>query len=83
MISTDSLAEEHEATFHILGLLYVHPLASISLYVRDVGWFMRHHYAFYSLLYSAGYVRVDPFDPAEAHLWRNPAGESVQVTWIT
>ena len=59
-----TLEEETLLTFHILTLLYLFPLArlnysflnlflnvryfSVDIYVSDVGWFIRHHYRFYT-----------------------------------
>jgi hypothetical protein len=39
---------------------------SIDLYVHDVKWFIRHHYFFFSILKTAGYIRRDLFDPNES-----------------
>lgn len=75
-ISAPSLLEEHLAVFQVLCISYLYPLASITLLVRDVKWFLRQHYAFYSLLRTAGLVRSDPFDPAEMDDWANGTGTS-------
>lgn len=50
ILIAQSLDEEHIAVLQILGLLYVYPLATISLYVTDVKWFFRHHYQFVNIL---------------------------------
>lgn len=58
------LSTETAIIFQVLGLLYLHPLSSIDILVRDVRWFVRHHYVFVDLLFQAGYLRADPMDPA-------------------
>ena len=39
-------------------------------------WYIRHHYAFFSSLKRAGYVRFDPLDPQDAtptsRVWSEP-----------
>ena len=70
LLHARTLEEEYTASFQMLALLYVYPLCSIDLYVQDVIWFIRHHYAFFELLQHAGYVRIDPFDPTEFPEWQ-------------
>ena len=47
----------------MLGIFFLHPLSACDLFVGDVLWFMRHHYALFDALKLAGYVRVDPLHP--------------------
>lgn len=63
MISAHDLWQEHRVTFLLLGWLYLYPLASVTVYVQDVAWFIRHHYGFVTMLNTAGYVRLDPMNP--------------------
>jgi len=60
-----TLVDEELCTLQVLALLYTLPLASIDIYVRDVGWFFRHHYMFVSLLKTGGYLRFDMLDPTD------------------
>lgn len=64
-----NLSEEYSVTFQLSSLLYLYPLCSVDIYVVDVLWFMRHHYAFMEVLQQAGYVRDDPLDPREYSAW--------------
>jgi hypothetical protein len=50
ILIANSLKEEFEANLMILGLLYLHPLASFDLYVQDVRWYIRQHYQYFSML---------------------------------
>jgi hypothetical protein len=63
LLHARTLEEEYTATFQILAILYVYPMASIDLYVPDPLWFMRHHYPFLRLLQESGYVQFDPLRP--------------------
>jgi hypothetical protein len=74
LLSAHTLVQEHRATFVILSILYLYPLASVTLFVDDVLWFARHHYAFYSMLLEAGYIRVDPFEPHSRDEWTSSGG---------
>jgi len=55
--------QETALTLQLLGLLFLYPLSSAELFVKDVLWFIRHHYAFFDSLKHAGYVRLDPLNP--------------------
>jgi hypothetical protein len=65
-----TLPEEYMVVFQLLSLLYLFPLCSVDIYVTDVLWFARHHYAFMDLLQQAGYVRHDPLHPDQYTEWR-------------
>lgn len=65
IVIAGNLQEEYLAAFQLLGLLYLLPLCSVDLYVKDVSWFKRHHYLLWDHLRQAGYARYDPFDPQE------------------
>jgi hypothetical protein len=68
-----TLNEEYTVLFQLLTLLYLFPLCAVDIYVSDVLWFMRHHYAAVEVLQQAGYVRADPLDPTEWQEWvRDP-----------
>jgi hypothetical protein len=68
-----TLQEEYTMVFQLLSLLYLFPLCSVDMYVADVLWFTRHHYAFMDLLQQAGYVRLDPLHPDQYAEWhRDP-----------
>lgn len=62
ILSPSSLAFEVVANFKILTILMMFPLASIDLYVQDPLWYIRHHYKFFTMLKTAGYIRFDPLD---------------------
>jgi len=76
VLHAHDLNQEYIATFQMLALLYLYPLCSIDLYVVDVVWFLRHHYAFFKSLQQAGYVRLDPLDPAEHFLYQQDLSQS-------
>jgi hypothetical protein len=61
-----SLEEEEELAFQVLSLIYIYPMASFDIYVKDVSWFVRHHYPFIVLLHDSGYLRADPMNPHQA-----------------
>jgi len=71
VLSAPTTALEDLACVQLAALLYLHPLASIDIYVRDEGWFLRHHYAFWTALQQAGMARYDPFDPLDNAAWRS------------
>lgn len=50
VLSAASLEEEYQACLQTLAVLHLYPLASVDLRVRDVLWFKRHHYLFFSIL---------------------------------
>jgi hypothetical protein len=61
------LEEEYRVCFQLLGLLFSFPLSTADLFVSDVLWFIRHHYAFFRTLHRAGYLREDPLHPGDGH----------------
>ena len=63
IIYTHTLTEENTAILQILSLLYIHPLCTITIYVEDTMWFIRHHYMFYTILVNTGYIHYDIMDP--------------------
>ena len=63
ILYTHTLSEENTAILQILSLLYIHPLCTITIYVEDILWFIRHHYMFYTILVNAGYIHYDILDP--------------------
>lgn len=69
VLAPRTLQEEHVVAFQLLSLLYLYPLCSVDVFVVDVLWFIRHHYAFVKLLQSAGYMRIDPLNPTEHAEW--------------
>jgi len=58
-------------------------LMAVDLYVRDVKWFARHHYAFYNQLRRAGYGRVHIYlsqiHPSHASLIVHPSCGRVRI----
>jgi hypothetical protein len=73
MLVARTLNEEYTVLFQLLTLLYLFPLCAVDIYVTDVLWFIRHHYAAVEVLQQAGYVRADPLDPTEWEEWvRDP-----------
>ena len=62
ILIANTLEEEYIMNLKILCLLYLYPMISIDMYVTDTQWYIRHHYAFYSLLKQSGYIRFDPLD---------------------
>jgi hypothetical protein len=75
VIVARSLEEEYCSIFQILGLIFVYPMVTIDLIVRDKVWFMRHHYLFIDLLVQSGYLRYDYHDPDDHLILANNAGD--------
>ena len=59
------LDEERIAILRAFALLFMYPWASIDIYVRDVRWFLRHHYLAATLLKRGGYLRKDVGNPQD------------------
>ena len=59
------LDEERIAVLRAFALLFMYPWASIDIYVRDVRWFLRHHYLAATLLKRGGYLRKDVGNPQD------------------
>ena len=65
VVSATNLQEEYASILQIMSILYLHPLAMITLYVSDISWFVRHHYPWYIDMKTAGYFRHDVMDPGD------------------
>jgi hypothetical protein len=63
VLTAISFNDEVLVTFQVIGLLYLFPLASVDIYVRDDMWFTRQHYLFLTMLKESGYIRYDRYDP--------------------
>jgi type III secretory pathway component EscR len=75
VIIARTLEEEYCSIFQILGLIFVYPMVTIDLIVRDKVWFMRHHYLFVDLLVQSGYLRYDYHDPDDHLILANNVGD--------
>ena len=79
VLAPATLQQEMLANFQVLAILHLFPLASIDIYVVDPLWYIRHHYEFYSLLKSSGYIRLDPLDSADVGEYSQPSNSYVRV----
>ena len=70
VLAPTGLITEHLALLQLATILRILPLASVTLYVTDVFWFIRHHYSAFTTLRKAGYIRHDPMNPVSFGNWQ-------------
>ena len=63
-----NLREEGFAVLRLFALIFMYPLATFDIYVVDVMWFVRHHYAAVVALKAGGYLRRDIMDPRDENM---------------